>query len=151
MVQARAISNLTGLQNLDKKLGAAVDELKRNVLTRMATTIVEASPVDSGYYVRNHTLALRSGSFRATQTRPDSAPRRTKGDPVDVAAAKAAGLSKLMGEIGAINIKSNNFVFRNPMLYANLVEGLRGAYAQARRDMTSVVREEVQKLSQRLE
>lgn len=146
MAQYRAISRLTGIQNLPQEFGEAVDKLKRKVLIEMAISIAGRSPVDSGYYARNHTVALRSGSFTRNKARPDDVPRRSKGQAVDVAGARNDGLSKMLGEISGINIKSNNFVFRNPMLYAGLVEGKYGVYAQTRREMTAIVREAVQNI-----
>lgn len=146
MVQMLVITKRSGTDRLIRDFPDKVDTIKRRILEQMAGEIAVNSPVDSGEYVTNHRVALRSGSFTANRSRPDGIPRISKGDTVDVQAKAQEGLENMLAQIASINIKSENFVFRNPMLYARLVEGKYAVYAQARKNAAQFVREAVQEV-----
>lgn len=143
MVQMRVITRRDGIEQALRDVGPAIDRMKTLLLEDMAQQIAETSPVDSGEYVKNHQVRLRSGSFRPNKPRSDKLPRISKGDPVNAQAARAEGLQNMLSDIASINIKSENFVFRNPMLYSRIVEGNRAVYAQARASAAAMIREVV--------
>ena len=143
MVQVRVQTKGMDLNKIAKELEQDVQDLKEQTLTSMAETIAQASPVDSGYYARNHEVGLRSGSFQASSVRPSNAPRRSKGDAVDVQSARSTGLQNMLEDIANIDLTSENFVFRNPMVYSNFVETEHAVYARARRDVSRILAEAV--------
>jgi hypothetical protein len=145
-----------------KELGQQVGALKYRTLVSMAETIAQTSPVDSGTYARNHEVALRSGSFAANVMRDPDAPRRSKGEAVNVQAARDAGLQGMMDDIngfGLLNaaggIRSladpdqSNFVFRNPVDYASVVEARDAVYARTRREVSNAISDAVSAVRRR--
>lgn len=145
MVQMRVITKGNGISDLLRQLPDQVDQIKIDVLTQMATDIALDSPVYTGEYARNHQLALRSGSFSAHETRKTDTPVPLgQQDSIRQEAA-----DRLAAQVKSINIKSENFVFRNPMFYASVVEGDYGVYAQARKKAAQAVQEAVQRARRR--
>jgi len=134
-----------------------VKELKRDVLTAMAEELVSKSPVDSGTYVKNHEVKLRSGSFQATGIRDSNAPRRTRGDSVSVSGARSEGLSLLMEDIAQVDLEAESFVFRNIMGYSKYIEaGVPNRktstvppYASTVREAPRIIQEVAQKIASR--
>ena len=122
MVQVRVQRKGAIFEDFAKEFKIDVEELKRGVLNQMAVEIVNNSPVDSGTYVRNHQMGLRSGSFQATGRRANDAPRISRGDAVNTQSEKAIGLSQLRDDIKQADLTAESFVFRNPMIYADKVE-----------------------------
>jgi len=149
MVQMRVITKTSGLDQVIRELPEQMAEIKRSVMEQMAADIALNSPVDSGEYVTNHQVRLRSGSFTPNKMRPDNLPRRSKGDTVDVSAKQQQGYENMLADIAAIDLSSNNFVFRNPMLYARIIEGEYGVYAQARKKAAQAVQKAVQQQARR--
>ena len=150
MVQMRVQVKGMDFGRMADQVGMEFDELKRNTLTSMAELIASTSPVDSGYYARNHEVALRSGSFAATETRPEDAPRRSKGQAVDEAAARAAGFASMLAGINSRSMDSPNFVFRNRMAYSGLVEAEHAVYARARMEVPAAIESHIQTMLARL-
>lgn len=149
MAQMRVLTKGSGLQQVVDEVSQDVDSLKRQILTEMASVIANNSPVDSGTYVTEHQVALRSGSFSASKERSDDIPRLSRGEAVDVSRARQQGFENMLGDISGININSTNFVFRNPMLYAGIIEGRDAVYAQARREAAQIIKNAIQSLPRR--
>lgn len=128
-----------------------VEELKRGVLNQMAIEIVNNSPVDSGTYVRNHQMGLRSGSFQTTGRRANDAPRISRGDAVNAQSEKATGLAQLRDDIKQADMTAESFVFRNPMIYADKVENEYGyaVYARSVREASRIIQEVAQRIKSR--
>jgi len=149
MVQVRVQTKGMDLNQIAKDLEQDVKDLKERTLMSMAEVIAQTSPVDSGYYARNHEVGLRSGSFASTSIRPNSAPRRSRGESVDVQGARSQGLSNMLSDIASLDMESENFVFRNPMAYSSLVETEHAVYARARREVSQILAEEVARIKAR--
>lgn len=124
-----------------EEIGMDVKELKKRTLTKMATDIARSSPVDSGYYARNHEVALRSGSFQSSGIRPNDVPKKSRGEPVNESAAREEGLRFMLEDIQQVDLSSENFVFRNIMAYSGIVEGEHAVYARAARDVGQAIQE----------
>lgn len=141
MVQVRVVRKGMDFNKIAEEIGMDVKELKKRTLTKMATDIARNSPVDSGYYARNHEVGLRSGSFQANAIRPNDAPRKSRGEPVNESAAREEGLRFMLDDIQQVDLASENFVFRNIMNYARYVEGEHAVYARAIRDVSQAIQE----------
>ena len=135
-----------------------VKELKRGVLEEMADLLVKLSPVDSGTYVKNHEVKLRSGSFQATGIRDSNAPRRTRGDSVSVNGAKEEARQLLADDIEQVDLAAESFVIRNIMEYSKYIEaGITGKrdqvnpppYASTVREAPRIIQEVAQKIASR--
>lgn len=156
MVQVRVQRKGASFKDIAEQYKIDVEELKRGTLNQMAIEIVENSPVDSGTYVRNHQMGLRSGSFQATGRRDNDAPRISRGDAVNAQSEKATGLSQLRDDIKQADMSAESFVFRNPMIYANKVEsgwpsGAPGyaVYSRSVREASRIIQEVAQRIKSR--
>lgn len=149
MVQVRVQTKGMDLNKIAEQIGQDVRDLKKNTLTSMAEVIAGASPVDSGTYAENHEVALRSGSFSANVIRDPSRPRRSRGEAVNAQAFRDFGLRGMLGDIAALDLDSENFVFRNPVAYANFVEAEHAVYSRARREVGQILAAEVAKIRNR--
>jgi hypothetical protein len=147
MVQFRAITKTLPVDKMMEMFEKNAREVKREVLTEMASIIAQTSPVDTGTYARNHTVTIRSGSFQPTVKIPPGAPRKVpKGPPRD------QGLNKMLSEINTERVlDSDNVVFRNEATHAVYVERLDNVYAKARREYTNIVRDAIAKLGMKSE
>jgi len=146
MVQVRVVRKGLDFDQIAKDIGMDVKELKKRTLTKMATDIARSSPVDSGNYARNHEVALRSGSFQAGGIRPDSDSRISRDGTAQYPNAQEEGLRFMLEDIQQVDLASENFVFRNIMAYAGIVEGKHAVYARAVRDVGQTIQEEVRKI-----
>ena len=153
-VQRRGVN----FEQFAEKFKIDVKELKEGVLSEMADMLVARSPVDSGTYVKNHEIGLRSGSFQATGRRDPNAPRRSRGDPVDIGAAKSTARQLLADDIAQIDLAAESFVIRNGMEYAGLIEaGVTGnkppgnppVYAATVREAPRMIQEVAQRIAAR--
>ena len=149
MVQIRVQTRGMDFSRMAQELEQDIRDLKKNTLESMASTIAQVSPVDSGFYARNHQVAMRSGSFAAMKQRPDSAPRRSKGQAVDEAAARTAGLQSMMSGIASIDLDGESFVFRNPMSYSALVEAEHAVYGRTIRETAAIIDQEIARIAAR--
>ena len=157
MPQMRVQRRGVDFNKVAQDLGIDIEELKEGVLSEMATMLVNLSPVDSGTYVKNHEIGLRSGSFQATGRRAPNAPRRSKGDPVDVNSAKSTARQLLADDIAQVDLKAESFVIRNGMEYAGLIEaGVTGGktgsppvYASTVREAPRMIQEVAQRIAAR--
>jgi len=140
-----------------RELKIDVEELKEGVLNKMADSLVKLSPVDSGTYVQNHEIGLRSGRFSATGRRDPKAPRRSRGDPVDIGAAKSTARQLLADDIAQVDLTAESFVIRNVMEYASLIEaGVTGTktgnppvYGATVREAPNMIQEVAQRIAAR--
>lgn len=152
-VQRRGVD----LNKAAEQWGIDVKELKEGVLSEMADMLVALSPVDSGTYVKNHEIGLRSGSFMATGRRDPNVPRISRGDAVDVSGAKTTGRQLLADDIAQVDLAAESFVIRNIMEYAGLIEaGVTGrktdnppVYAATVREAPRMVQEVAQRIAAR--
>ena len=149
MTQAKVQIKGMDFNQIAEQIGMDVKELKKRTLTKMATDIARSSPVDSGYYAKNHEVALRSGSFQSGGIRPKDAPRKSRGDAVNESAAREEGLRFMLEDIQQIDLSSENFVFRNIMDYARYVEAEYAVYARARRDVAQSLQDTVRDIRNR--
>lgn len=122
MAQYRVQRKGTDFNKAAQDLKVDIQRLKEGVLTEMAHMVADRSPVDSGLYARSHEIALRSGSFQANVAVSEDAPRRSKGDPVSIEAAREAGLQNMLEDIAGLDLTAENFVLRNPTEHAALIE-----------------------------
>jgi hypothetical protein len=141
MVQMRVVTKRDGLEQALKEFPQQVEQIKTDVMEAMASEIALESPVWSGAYVTSHQVGLRSGSFSARASR-ESNEKISEGE---AAAKRQEGYESMMNQIAALNKKSDNFVFRNPLFYASIVEGNYGVYAKARKAAVQAVVEAVQR------
>jgi hypothetical protein len=115
MVQGRAAGR-SFLSQLES-LGQDLDLLRDEVLKGLAEEIVSRSPVDSGTYVRNHTVEegrSAGGQFTsAFQSNPASA---------NPDADRQAGLGKMYGEIASLPDGATEVSFNNRVPHASKVE-----------------------------
>lgn len=140
-----------------EKFKIDVKELKEGVLSEMATMLVDLSPVDSGTYVKNHEIGLRSGRFQATGRRDPNAPRRSRGNPVDINSAKSTARQLLADDIAQVDLAAESFVIRNGMEYASLIEasktgtktGNPPVYAATVREAPRMIQEVAQRIAAR--
>lgn len=113
--------SLTALINkIEQELDAVRDEFLRNV----AEDLVNSSPVDTGTYVRNHSITTSSGS---------GGRQNSHGKPPDNGTARADALDKLNGQIAGLPQDTTTVYIANRSPYANKVEysgwGSKPAYA----------------------
>ena len=115
MVQGRAsgISLFNQLQKLEQNL----DLLRDDVLKGLADEIVVRSPVDSGAYVRSHTVEVgrsAGGQFTGNlQSNPTSA---------NPEAERELGRAKMYAEIDALPKEAVQVSFNNRVPHASKVE-----------------------------
>ena len=158
MAQAKAFVKNMDFDVIARDLRQQVGALKYRTLVSMAEDISQRSPVDSGYYASTHEVALRSGSYTSTQVRPEEASRVSREGVPEIPDARSKGLENMMADIrgfGLLNaagaVRSladpgqNNFVFRNPMEYADKVEAEHGVYAQTKREVAAMINDAVAK------
>lgn len=146
-----------GFDEVAKQWGIDVKELKEGVLSDMAEMLVNLSPVDSGTYVKNHAIGLRSGSFQATGMRDPNAPRRTRGDSVSISGAKDEARQLLADDIAQVDLAAESFVIRNGMEYAKYVEAgvpsrktsTSPPYASTVREAPRIIQEVAQRIASR--
>lgn len=156
MVQMRVFTKGMSMEDQAKALRQQIGALKYRTLVNIADLIADTSPVDSGTYARNHEVALRSGSFVPNVVRDPDAPRRSRGQSVDVQAAREFGRSAMKADIdsfGLLNaaggIRSladpdqNNFVFRNRVTYAAKVEEKHAVYSQSKVEVGNAIADAV--------
>jgi len=158
MPQMRVQRRGVDINKAAEQWGIDVQELKEGLLTEMATMLVNLSPVDSGTYVKNHEIGLRSGRFSATGRRSPNAPRRSKGANVSVEAEKQTARQLLADDIAQVDLKAESFVIRNGMEYAGLIEaGITGQrdqvnpppYASTVREAPRMIQEVAQRIAAR--
>lgn len=102
--------SLTALINkVEQELDAVRDEFLRNV----AEDLVNSSPVDTGTYVRNHSITTSSGS---------GGRQNSHGKPPDNGTARADALDKLNGQIAGLPKDTTTVYIANRSPYANKVE-----------------------------
>jgi len=122
MAQYRVKRSGADFEQVAKQFSIDVQELKRETMLDMAKTISMNSPVDSGTYAVNHEVRLRSGSFQATKTRPDDRSRLSRDGRAHIPNAREIGLRNMQDDINSLDLSKDTFVFRNPMVYAALIE-----------------------------
>jgi len=108
------------LKKVEQDLDAVRDEFLRNV----AEDLVNSSPVDTGTYVRNHSITVSSGS---------GGRQNSQGKPPDNGTARSDALDKLNGQIAGLPQDTTTVYIANRSPYANKVEysgwGKTGPYA----------------------
>lgn len=152
MTQVKVQRKGMDFDQIAKELKIDVQELKKETMQGMAVEIAVNSPVDSGYYVRNHEVRLRSGSFQANKTKPANAPKSSNPN-----AARQDGVSNMFADIEALDLSKDTFVFRNAMAYAAMIEaGVTGdvtgnppVYASAAREAPRIIQEVAQRIAAR--
>jgi hypothetical protein len=106
MVQ-RSFASL--LKNVEQRLDEVRDEFLRNV----AEDLVNSSPVDTGTYVKNHSITTSSGSGGS---------QSSHGKEKDTGAARGVALDKLEGQIAALPAEATKVYIANRSPHANQVE-----------------------------
>lgn len=152
MVQVKVQRKGMDFSKIAQELSIDIKELKKETMQDMAVQIALNSPVDTGYYVRNHEVRLRSGSFQANKTKPADAKKSANPN-----AARQDGLNNMFADIESLDLDKNTFVFRNKMAYATLIEaGVTGdvtgnppVYAAAAREAPRIIQEVAQRIAAR--
>lgn len=106
MVQ-RSFASL--LKNVEQRLEDVRDEFLRNV----AEDLVNSSPVDTGTYVKNHSITTSSGSGGS---------RSSHGREKDDGTARSVALDKLEGQIANLPPDATTIYIANRSPHANQVE-----------------------------
>lgn len=152
MVQVKVQRKGMDFSKIAQELSIDIKELKKETMQDMAVQIALNSPVDTGYYVRNHEVRLRSGSFQANKTKPADAKKSANPN-----AARQDGLNNMFADIESLDLDKNTFVFRNKMAYAALIEaGVTGdvtgnppVYAATVREAPRIIQEVAQRIASR--
>ena len=127
------------LDAMVKQYEADIMELKKRALQQIVAQVVNYSPVDTGTYIMNHEVRLRSGSFRSTVTIPKNALRGR-----DWSEFEQAAVAKLFADIEAIDLSKDTISIRNKSTHAAVVEHNESVYALARREAGRIIRAEAQ-------
>jgi len=98
-----------------KKLEEDMNEVKHEFLRNVAVDLVNSSPVDTGTYVRNHSITVSSGS---------GGRQNSHGKPPDAGTAKGDALDKLFTQIDSLPEDTALAYIANRSPYANKVEYL---------------------------
>lgn len=153
MVQFKVVTKGLDLTQVAATLKKDVRELKREMLTGMANEIADLSrpTIDSGYYAASHEVRLRSGSFTANKEKPPGTRTIRKDGSPEIANAQEVGRNNMLDDIAKIDLSKDTFAFRNPMLYAGLVEREHGyeVYSTAKRSVNNMIQDAIQKARSR--
>lgn len=106
MVQ-RSFASL--IKNVQQQLDEVRDEFLRNV----AKDLVNSSPVDTGTYVKNHSITTSSGSGGS---------QSSQGKEEDSGTARDEALNKLEGQIASLPAGTTKAYIANRSPHANQVE-----------------------------
>ena len=98
-----------------KKVEQDLDEVKAEFLRNVAQDLVVSSPVDTGTYVRNHSITVSSGS---------GGRQNSHGKPPDTGTARTDALDKLNAQIDSLPKDTATAYIANRSPYANQVEYL---------------------------
>lgn len=98
-----------------KKIEGQLDDVKILFLQKVAQTLVDLSPVDTGAYITSHTITGSSGNGRA---------RTSRGKPrgQDHGAKVGEALGQLMGDIAGLPKKDSKTYIANRSPHARYVE-----------------------------
>jgi len=158
VVQIKVTRKGVSIDDMAKRFGIDAKELARETMYGIANQIAVNSPVDSGTYAVNHEVALRSGSFQANKVRPEDRSRESRDGVAHIPNARQIGLQNMVDDINSIvEGKSQNYVFRNPMAYAAMIEagetgnktGSPPVYASAAREAPRIIQEVAQRIASR--
>lgn len=103
------------LAALIKQIETDLDAVRDEFLTNIAEDLVNSSPVDTGTYVRNHSITTTTGS---------GGRQSSAGKPKDNGSAKGDALNKLVGQVAAIPRGAETVYIANRSPHANQVEYL---------------------------
>lgn len=99
-----------------KKVDESMLGIKRRYFLEMIDVLVSASPVDTGNYVRSHSLsASRSGGMGVTNSH--SLPRQQS-----IRSEQSAARAALQAAVSAFDENVRNVYIRNAAIYASRVE-----------------------------
>lgn len=101
------------LASVLKKVEADLDLIRDEFLRNVAEDLVASSPVDTGTYVRNHSITTSSGS---------GGRQSSHGKPPDDGSARPEALSKLEGQIASLPRDTTTVYISNRSPHANRVE-----------------------------
>lgn len=142
-MQAKAISSRLNIRKAAKSLERKMADFKKDVLVNTAEVIAQTSPVDTGTYVQNHQVRLRSGSFVPSVPIPEGA--KSIKNTSSEGKARQDGLSQMKSDIESIDLTKDTIVFRNATTHARAVENYDEVYAKARIEMANIVNASVQR------
>lgn len=101
------------LTSLIKKIETDLDTVRDEFLRNVAEDLVNSSPVDTGTYVRNHSITTSSGAGGTSSSH---------GKPPDDGSARADALDKLEGQIAGLPKEAATVYISNRSPHANIVE-----------------------------
>ena len=96
-----------------KKIEQDLDQVRDEFLRNVAEDLVASSPVDTGTYVRNHSITVSSGSGGG---------QSSHGKPRDNGTARGDALAKLNGQISGLPEGATQVHIANRSPHANKVE-----------------------------
>jgi hypothetical protein len=101
------------LSSVIKKIETELDTVRDEFLRNIAEDLVNSSPVDTGTYVKNHSITTSSGS---------GGRQSSHGKPSDDGSARGAALDKLEGQIAGLPKDATTVYIANRSPHANRVE-----------------------------
>jgi hypothetical protein len=101
------------LAALIKQIETDLDAVRDEFLTNVAEDLVSSSPVDTGTYVKNHSITTSTGS---------GGRQSSAGKPKDNGSARGEALDKLIGQIVGIPKGTETVYIANRSPHANIVE-----------------------------
>lgn len=100
-----------------RKVESDLDEVRTLFLTKMATEVVTASPVDTGTYVMSHNVSETSAAGQFTgEIKYIGPPNQNK------EAMQQAALNKVLGQIASLPKNQTKVSLSNKSAHANIVE-----------------------------
>lgn len=100
-----------------RKVEGDLDEVRTLFLTKMATEVVTASPVDTGTYVMSHNVSETSAAGQFTgEIKYIGPPNQNK------EAMQQAALNKVLGQITSLPKNQTRVSLSNNSAHANIVE-----------------------------
>ena len=100
-----------------RKVESDLDEVRTLFLTKMATEVVESSPVDTGTYVMSHNVSETSAAGQFTgEIKYIGPPNQNK------EAMQKAALNKVLGQIASLPKNQTRVSLSNNSAHANIVE-----------------------------
>lgn len=101
------------LASLIKKIETDLDAVRDEFLRNVAEDLVNSSPVDTGTYVRNHSITTSTGAGGTSSSH---------GKPPDDGSARPDALAKLEGQIAGLPKEATTVYIANRSPHANKVE-----------------------------
>jgi hypothetical protein len=96
-----------------KKVQEDLQSIRTEFLYNVAEDLIMSSPIDTGTYVRNHSITATTGS---------GGKQNSYGKPPDDGSAVSDAIDKLVGQINGLSPEETKVYIANRSPYANKVE-----------------------------